>query len=376
MAQKESWRQANAVPATGSLKKSRFMLHNHFVKRITLGLLVLSLWNCKTSELEPTPFNSGVYIINQGNLSANNGSLSYLPRVGTTVSTNIFAQANPDSVSSGSLADYAEVNGKGLMLVDNTIAGKDKVEIVESGTFKSRTTLTAPDIENPRRVIQAGLNKAYVSCWDVSGAGNTTLNDLGYIAVVDLNTGTVVKKIPAVKGVEAMVLSGSEVFAGSVSYSGSNRLVIVNTETNEVKQQIDFNASPQPIAVDADGKLWMLAGQEMIQMDITTRSIQKRIRLPAMPSAVVISRDRKTFFYSANNRTYKLGINDAAASTVNTLFNRAFSALGVDPQTGRIYGSQYPMLYTQAGYVIRYEENAALVDSIKAEIAPTRFYFR
>lgn len=347
-----------------------------FVKGIVLSLLALSLWNCKTSDPEPTLFDSGVYIINQGNFSANNGSLSYLPRTGNTVSTNIFAQANPDIKSSGSLEDYTEVNGKGLILVDNMTAGQDKVEIVESGTFKSRTTLAAPDIENPRRVIQAGLNKAYVSCWDVSGGGSSFFKDPGYIAVIDLNTGTITKKIPAVKGVEAMVLSGSEVFAGSVSYSGSNRLAIINTETNEVKQLIDFNASPQPIAVDADGKLWILAGQEMIQMDITTRSIQKRVSLPAVPSAITISRDKKTFFYSASSRTYKLGISDATASTTNTLFNRAFSALGVDPQTGRIYGSQYPTLYTQAGYVVRYEENAALIDSIKAEIAPMGFYFR
>ena len=198
----------------------------------------------------------------------------------------------------------------------------------------------------------------------------------GYIAVVDLNTGTVVKKIPVVKGVEAMVLSGSDVFAGSVSYSGNNRLAVINTESNEVKQLIDFNASPQPIAVDANGKLWILAGQQMIRMDIPSRAIEQRITLPATPLAITISRDKKTFFYSANNRTYKLGISDATALTTNTLFTRAFSALGVDPQTGRIYASPSPTLYTQAGYVIRYEENAMLIDSVKAEIAPLRFYFR
>lgn len=353
-------------------------MKHQFIKGVALGTLTLSLWNCTTSDPEPTLFDAGVYIINEGNFSSNNGSLSYLPRVSNTVLTNIFTQANPTMVSSGSLEDYTEVNGKGLILVDNTTAGKDKVEIVESGTFKSRTTLAAPDIENPRRVIQAGLNKAYISCWDASGSfsDGTFFKDPGYIAVVDLNTGTVMKKIPAVKGVEAMVLSGSEVFAGSVSYSGNNKLAIINTETNEVKQLIDFSASPQPIAVDANGKLWILAGQQMIRMDITSRAIEQRVTLPATPSAITISRDKKTFFYSANNRTYKLGISDATALTTNTLFNRAFSALGVDPQTGRFYGSPYPTIYTQAGYVIRYEESGALIDSVKAEIAPLRFYFR
>jgi hypothetical protein len=56
--------------------------------------------------------------------------------------------------------------------------------------------------------------------------------------------------------------------------------------------------------------------------------------------------------------------------------NRPFSAIGIDPGTGMFYGSQYPASYTQAGYVIRYRESGALIDSIRAEIAPSRFFFR
>ncbi|UFH55651.1 YncE family protein [Spirosoma sp. KNUC1025] len=352
-------------------------MKKQLTREIALGLLALSVWNCKTSDPEPTPYDTGVYIMNQGNFSDNNGSLSYLPRVGNTVQTNIFVKANPSLTISGGVQDFTEVNGKGLLLVDNTAASLDKVEIVESGSFKTRTTLKSPDIENPRRVVQVGLNKAYISCWDVSGSfsDGSFFKDPGYIAVVDLNTGTVTKKIPAVKGVEAMVVSGTEVFAGSVGYSGDNNLAIINTETNEVKQKIAFSASPQPVAVDADGKLWVLAGSEMIRMDIPSRSIEKRLTLPASPGAIAISRDKRTFFYSANNRTYKFTILDATASTAIPVFNRAFSALGADPQTGRLYGSVIPS-YKQAGYVLRYEESGALIDSVKAEIAPSGFYFR
>lgn len=351
-------------------------MKKQLTKGIALSLLALSVWNCKTSDPEPTPYDAGVYIINQGNFGDNNGTLSYLPRTGNTVATNIFAQANPSMTLTGGLEDYTEINGKGLLLVDNMTAGQDKVEIIEGGTFKSRATLKSPDIENPRRVIQAGLNKAYVSCWDVSGSGNAFYKDPGYIAVVDLNNSTVIKKISAVKGVEAMVLAGSEVFAGSTSYSGDNSLLVINTETNEVKQKITFPAAPRPIAVDADGKLWVLAGQEMIQMDISTRAFGKRLTLPASPNAIAISSDKRTFFYSANKRTYKFSISDGTASTTNPVFNRAFSALGVDPLTKRIYASVIPS-YKQAGYVLRYEETGpTLVDSVRAEIAPSGFYFR
>lgn len=347
------------------------------INKIALGLLALSLWSCKTSDPEPTPYESGVYILNAGNFSSNNGTVSFLPRDGNTVATNIFQAANPSLSLIGGVQDYTEVNGKGLILVDNSTPGQDKVEIVEAGTFKSRATLKTPDIENPRQVIQAGPNKAYVSCWDVSGDYNagTFYKDPGYIAVVDLNTSTVIKKIPAVKGVEKMVIAGTEAFVGSNAYSGDKTLLIVDLNTDEVKQRIDFGSAPEPIALDADGKLWIRTGKEMVQLNPSDRTVAKRLTFAATLSNVIIGPDKRTFYYSLGGKTYSFPTS-ANTGTGSVIIPRSFSALGIDPQTKRIYGSQNPQLYTQAGYVLRYESTGALIDSVKAEIAPSGFYFR
>jgi hypothetical protein len=115
-------------------------------------------------------------------------------------------------------------------LVDNTTAGQDKVEIVDANTFKSLATLKSPDIENPRSAVRVSANKMYVSCWDVSGdyTNGTFYKDPGYIAVVDLTTNTVTKKIPAVKGVESLLLVGTEVFAGSAGDATKLTVIDVN----------------------------------------------------------------------------------------------------------------------------------------------------
>ncbi|GAB2573300.1 DUF5074 domain-containing protein [Spirosoma areae] len=358
-------------------------MKNQLTKSIAIGLVALSVWNCKTSDPEPSLYESGVFILNEGNFTDNNGSLSFLSRNSTTVATNIFIQANPSLAvaggtgQGGGVAGYTEVNGKGLILVDNSKAGQDKVEIVEFGTFKSRATLKAPDIENPRQVIQAGPNKAYVSCWDVSGSGNAFYKDPGYIAVVDLNTSTVKKKIPAVKGVVRMVFAGSEVFVGSSAYSGDKTLLIIDANTDEVKDRLDFGATPEPIAVDADGKLWILAGKDMVRINPQSRLVEKRLTFAASPGSVTISPDKKAFYYTLNGRTSRFQI-DATSASGTQVIPRSFSALGIDPQTKVIYGSVIPS-YGQAGYVLRYQDNgtsATLIDSVKAEIAPTGFYFR
>ncbi|RYF57577.1 MAG: DUF5074 domain-containing protein [Cytophagaceae bacterium] len=345
-------------------------------KGLALSLLALSVWNCKTTDPEPTPYESGVIILNEGNFSQNNGTISFLPRIGNTVATNIFQASNPSLALVGGVQGYTEVNGKGLILVDNSSAAQDKVEIVEGGTFKSRATLKTPDIENPRQVIAAGPNKAYVSCWDVSGDFNagTFYKDPGYVAVVDLNTGTVIKKIPAVKGVEKMVVAGNEVFVGSNAYAGNKTLLIIDLNSDTEKQRVDFGSAPEPIALDANGKLWIQTGKDLVQFNPSDRTIAKRLTFAATPGSVTISPDKRNFYYTLSGRTYRIGI-DATTASGSQVIARSFNSLGIDPQTNRIYGSVVPS-QAQVGYVVRYESSGALVDSVKAEIAPSGFYFR
>ncbi len=350
-------------------------MNKHITTGLVASVLMLGLWNCKTTDPEPSIYEAGVYIANQGNFSQNNGSVSYVATGSNAVQTNIFKTANPSLDMAGGAQDLADVNGKMLILVDNDKAGQDKVEIVEDGTFKSRATLKSPDIENPRRAIYAAPNKAYVSCWDVSGSGSTFYKDPGYVAVVDVNAGTVTKKIPAVKGAEGMVLVGSEVFVGSAGYSGGTALAIINVNTDEVVQKVDMGGEAEPIAVDANGRLWVLVGQTMVCYNAGARTVEKRVPLNATPTSVAISRDRRSFYFSTSNRTYRFAITDTSVPST-AVQNRSFSAIGIDPNTGVFYGSQNPISYTQAGYVIRYQETGALIDSVRAEIAPSRFFFR
>lgn len=335
---------------------------------------VLSTWACRVPDPAPSPYEEGVYIVNAGNPAGGNGTLSFLPRGARTVVTDVFKTANPDLTLEGLAQGYAEVNGKGLILVDNGSVGKDRLEVVDIGTFQSRASIGGNGLENPREVVGVGPNKAYVSCWNALGNGGA-LTDAGYVAVVDLNNNTVTKQVPAVKGVERMVVAGSNVFVGSSAASGNNTLLIVDTNTDAVTQRIDFGAPPQPIALDADGKLWLLAGREMIRLDPTTRVVEKRLTFPGEPSSLTISEDRRSFYYVLNGATHRFATIGTFISTANPIVPRSFSALGVDPRTGTLYGSVIPS-YTQAGYVLRYQSNGAFIDTVRAGIAPSRFFFQ
>ncbi|GAB3962716.1 hypothetical protein GCM10028805_64380 [Spirosoma harenae] len=368
-------------------------MKKQLTKSIALSLLALTVWNCKTSDPEPTPYESGAFILNAGNFLDNNGTVSFIPRNSTTASTDIFNTVNTRTLT-GSVQGYIEINGKGVILVDNSDAGKDKVEIVESGTFKSLATLQAPDVENPRYVAMAGPNKAYISCWGTTGTYPNFYVNPGYVLVVDLASRTITKKITVTKGAERIVVLGNEAYVGSAG--GERTLTVINTDTDEIKQPgLDVGVNTSPIAVDANNKLWAYASAttEMVRINPTSKTIEARLGVGSSgksPGAIAISADKLSFYfvnsfydpadsYKEKGETYTFKVTDNSISTTTPFIRRLFSGLGVDPQTGIIYAGVTPS-YKQAGYVLRYQPNvggtATLIDSVRAEIAPSKFYFR
>lgn len=359
---------------------------------VLAGLWVLSVGGCKVPDPDPSPFESGVYVVNAGSSFDNNGSISFLPRNSTTASRDIFNEVNDRSLT-GRAQDYTEIDGKGVILVDNSAAGQDKIEIVESSTFKSLATIQAPDVINPRAVVAAGPNKAYVSCWDATGDFSNVFINPGYILVLDLASRTVIKKILLTKGAERMVLVGSEVYVGSVG--GERSLAVIDTETDELRQPgIDVGVNTNPIAVDANGRLWAYASsaKEMVRINTATKAVDVRIRVGnsvKSPSSIALSQDRQTFYFvnsfvdqndnlREKGELYSFRITDSAIPATAPVVARFFSGLGVDPQTGFLYAGVTPSA-RQAGHVLRYRPNGnsvVLVDSAQVAIAPSKFFFR
>ncbi|GAB3548489.1 DUF5074 domain-containing protein [Spirosoma fluminis] len=360
-------------------------------RSIVAVAVALSVWNCKTTDPEPTPYESGAFIINSGNFTDNNGSISFLPKNSTTTATDIFNAVNARTLTGG-VQDFTEIDGKGVILVDNSTAGQDKVELVESGTFKSILTVKAPDVENPRYVARAGANKAYITCWDATGDFSNFYVKPGYVLVMDLASRTVTKKIPVTKGAENIVVVGNEAFVGSAG--GERTITVINTETDEVKQPgIDVGVNANPLAVDANGKLWAYASsdKEMVRINPASKTVEARFKVgdPARSSRSFVLSPNKQAFYFVNSfydpadnfkekgQTYMFSVNTGTSTPFQS---RLFSGLGVDTtdprySDGVVYAGVTPS-FKQAGYVLRYQTSGALIDSVRAEIAPSKFYFR
>lgn len=355
----------------------------------TLIVFCAFLYACDTDDnTQPEqPYGKGVIVVNEGNFTDNNGTLSFLQSGSQTISYDIFLKENTRSLTGG-VSGYGEVNGKGIILVDNSGAGQDKIEIVDAGTFKSEATIPSAEIENPREVVKVSDTKAYVTAWDATGNWPDTYINPGYIAVLDLTSNKLTKKIPVQHGAQSIVVSGNEAFVGNI-YSGRTVITVVDIATDAVKQTIEAGADPHVIGVDANNKLWVYAGGALKKINPASKAIESTVTLnPASagqsPGKFVLSHDKKTLYFTLSaydenwnevGQVYSASVDAATINATTPLIRKVFYGMAADPETGTLYGGLAPS-FKQAGYVFRYQPNGTLIDSVKAEIAPAKFFFR
>lgn len=362
-------------------------LNSIIIRSFVAGILLFGLNACtKTSEPEPAqPYDTGVFVLNSGNFQDNNGTVSLYNPTTKTISYDVFQKENTRALSGG-VAGYTEVDGKGIILVDNSTNGSDAVEIVSARTFKSVATIK--DVENPRSVIKAGTNKAYVVCWDVLNPDYSY--KLGYVAVIDLTTNKITKKIPVQNGAEGIVIVGNEAFIGNNSYSGIKAISIVDISKDEMTGNIPVAGAAANLVVDANNKIWCTIGKEIVRINPTSKVVETRLTAGTSttksPRNLTLNANKTAIFfeysfsdpadgYKQKGDIFSFNVTDATISTATSLIKRAFSGFGFDATNGIIYGGITPS-YKQAGYVIRYQSNGTLIDSLKAGIAPEGFFFK
>ena len=207
------------------------------------------------------------------------------------------------------------------------------------------------------------------------------------MAVIDLKTNKVTKKIAVQNGAEDIVVVGNEAFVGNTSFSGQKVLTVIDISKDEVSQKIEIGAGLKSFVVDKNNKIWLALGKEIIRFNAQTKTIETRImagtHAQKTPSKLTFNQDKTTLFftytfddatdgYKTKGEVYSLNINE---TTAKPLITRPFAALGYDPDNNILYTSLIPS-YKQSGYVFRYNMSGALIDSTKAEIAPSAFFIK
>lgn len=351
------------------------------MKKTFLFLAVLcsiALLSCskKDSNNETFTVGHGVFVLNEGNYTNSNASLSFYDFTKDTVENDLFYRVNDAPL--GDVAQSLTSYNHSLYVVVNN--SKDIYKLDEK-TIEYKAKLGG--FYSPRYMLPVGNGKAYVS--DLAASG---------LWVVDLGNFSHSKFIETGKAVECMVKVGDEVFAANWSKqyvtAENNTIQVVNCVNDEKVAEIVVAHEPNDMAVDKYNHIWVSCSggymppcdPAIICVDPVTRQVIRRFDLPegCYPSRIVTDKDGENVYYMNGGystlKVYKMPADATELPATPFIADaaRSFYNLIVNPENGDIYVTDVKD-YIQSGELLRYSSEGALLGTYHVGIIPSYMLF-
>jgi len=326
-------------------------------------------------EFNVDPSGEGLFIINEGNYMYGNASLSYYDPATKHVENEVFMRSNGfklgDVAQSMTIAD-----GIGWIVVNNSgvIFG------IDPSTFKELRRITG--FTAPRYFRMISLDKAYVTqIWDprIFVVNPYTGETTGYVETdMDYESGST----------EMMVGWGKYVFTNCWSYQ--NRILKIDTESDQVVKALVVGIQPESMAMDCNGKLWVVTdggyedspyGYEpakLMRIDPASFEIEQSFVFPAGKSASKLTiSGAGDELYWIDSDVWKMSVNDSHLPVRPFIpcDGTLYYGLTINPANGEIYVSD-AIDYVQSGIVFRYSPSGELLDTFNVGINPGNFCWK
>jgi len=303
----------------------------------------------------------GIFILNEGNFRAGNGSISFFSYDSSRIMNHLFSKLNKYPL--GDVPYSMEILGdKAFIVVNNS----DKIEVVKANTLESVKTING--LKSPRFIDFVSNDKAYVtSLW----------SDL--ITVIDLNTLSVSGYIDIRRSSEAIAITGFKAFIAH--WAGGNEVIVIDTRDNSVADSIIVSHEPESMVVDKNNILWVLCNggwarenfAELIAISTFTNEIVKRYVFPEItdsPTCLQINKGCDTLYY-LDKGVRRMSIDDTALPPAIFIpeSDRLLYKLEIFPDNGDIFITDV-VDYQSKGYVMRYRRDGSLISVMEADIIP------
>ena len=312
----------------------------------------------------------GVFIVCEGNFMYGNASLSfYLPSSGE-LQNEVFARAN--GMKLGDVAQSMTIHdGTAYIVVNNSgiVFGID------------------PETFRIERVIR-GIGSPRYICFNDSVAYVTSLYE-PRIAVVDVATAAVADYIetPDHTSTEQMAIWGDTLYVSCWSYDDA--VLMGDLTSGEVAGEVGGRSQPRQIALDGDGRLWVLTDggygegsspkpPALYRIDAASGSIEREFvfRMGDTPRGLAVGAGGDTVYF-LNGDVWRMDTDaeELPREPFIPASNTIYYALGVDPRRGDIYVGD-AIDYQQQGVVYRFSADGRGLDTLRVGIIPTDFCFR
>lgn len=327
----------------------------------TLFIFTSLLVSC-TKENEPVVnqdwLGSGLFILNEGNFNAGNGSLSFYSMENGSISNDLFTGINKRAL--GDIPSFFAIDDTvGYIIVNNS----GTIEKIDMKTMESIGTVTG--LNSPRQMVI------------YNGTGYVSSLYSSKITLINLTDFTIESQIDLGCTSDALVISGSTLFAAN--YYQGNKVMAVNLIDNTILE-IATGIEPESMVLDKENNLWVLctggwnneAGQ-LFSINTSTLSTEKTLTFSSVeeyPTSLSVNSGGDTLYY-INNGIYRMPIDatvlpsEALVESGTNLFYKVASA----PIKGMFFATDAAD-YVQTGHLLIFNKDGEVIDTEGTGIIP------
>ncbi len=348
------------------------------VLMMVLGLALFFRCGNDPEPVEESFFMNGVFIVNEGNFTDSDGSLSYYDFDSSRVGNNVFETINERPLAA-IFQSFAFHNMKGYIIDSN-----GRIEIVNESDMTSVGTINS-GLALPRYF--AGFsNYGYVSDW--GPYDDNWANPDSKIIVLDLETMQITKTLETPSRPEAIMAIDGLIY---VANSATNLITIYDPVSNTLQDSIEVNNGPTQFVLDKNLDLWVvstgayISGGALQQIDLVSGKIIKTVDISSIfPNGrLAINGGGDLLFFMGEewamdysfteNKICKASI-DQPESYSEIISERNLYGLGVDPVHDEVYITD--AVYFQGnGKVYTYDFSGNKLDEFEVGRGPRDFVF-
>lgn len=354
------------------------------MKKNQLFLFVFSLAlftaSCKKDDQKPDPVpevTTGVYVLSEGNFTANNTTLAYYDFATQTVAGDFYKTVNGSGL--GDTGNDMLLHGEKLYIVMN---GSGYVEVADASTGRSIKKIEMKDasqVNREPRYAVAHRNHVFVSNFD------------GTVAVIDTASLTVVKSIAVGTNPEEMAISGTNLYvtnSGGLTPGFDSTISVIDLATLTETTKFKVGVNPTTITADDAGNLfigctgiWGRSTGSVVKVSTATQTVTKSADTAVGKLAYFDGKLFATGGYFGSSNVRILSTTDFSAATPNFITDGTAIgipyALNIDKTNGDVYVGD-AVDYVSPGQIFCFDKNGKkkFSFSVAPGVAPNTVAFK